>query len=209
MVGELVMLPVRVGVQVTRLWFRAVEAAVAITSDTTGRAVGLLTSSGPHVTDRERWARESAGMEGDLAVSGRRRDARSRSFESESKSAPARHRPPRPEGPAGPFPAPVAEPVHVSEEPELVQELAEPGVEDGAGAEVRVDPPWDDYERMNAKEVISRLAGANPAQLAAVQLYEGSHRRRQTVLNAVERELRGANGSGARTNQTRGLDRRE
>src|SRR5689334_19972782 len=35
------------------------------------------------------------------------------------------------------------EPAHISEEPELVEEFAEPGAEDGAGAEVHVQEPWD------------------------------------------------------------------
>jgi hypothetical protein len=87
----------------------------------------------------------------------------------------------------------------VSEEPTLVEELAEPGAEDGAGAEIRVDEPWEGYARMNAKQVLARLNSATPAALAAVQLYEGRHRRRQTILNAVQRELRSANGSGSRS----------
>jgi hypothetical protein len=52
---------------------------------------------------------------------------------------------------------------------------------------------------MNAKQVIARLNSATPAALAAVQLYENRHRRRQTILNAVQRELRSANGSGSRS----------
>jgi hypothetical protein len=99
-------------------------------------------------------------------------------------------------------------PVHVSEEPELVEELAEPGAEQGAGAEVHVAPPWDDYDRMNARQIISRIASADPAELAAVQLYESTNRRRRTILNAVERELRINNGSGSRTNQRGRTDQR-
>ncbi len=85
-------------------------------------------------------------------------------------------------------------PVHVSEEPTLVEAFAEPGAEDGAGAEVHIDEPWEGYGRMGAKEIVSRLSGATPAELAAVQLYESSHRGRQTILNAVQRELRSSNG---------------
>ena len=55
---------------------------------------------------------------------------------------------------------------------------------------------------MGAKEVIARLGGADAAELAAVELYEASTRGRQTILNAVERELRRANGSGSRRNRT-------
>jgi hypothetical protein len=87
------------------------------------------------------------------------------------------------------------EPVHVSEEPELVRELAESGAEDGAGAHVTVNPPWDGYAQMNAREVIARAGQASPAELAAVRLYESRHRSRQTVLAAVDRQLKLASGS--------------
>jgi hypothetical protein len=96
----------------------------------------------------------------------------------------------------------------VSEEPELVEELAEPGAEQGAGAEVHVAPPWDDYDRLSARQVISRIASGDPAELAAVQLYESTNRCRQTILNAVERELKITNGSGSHTNQRGRTDQR-
>jgi hypothetical protein len=100
-------------------------------------------------------------------------------------------RPPReePDAPA------VPEPVHVSEEPELVREEAEPGAEDGAGARVTVLEPWDGYAHMNAREVIDRARQASPAELAAVRLYESRHRSRQTVLAAVDRQLKLSSGS--------------
>lgn len=85
-------------------------------------------------------------------------------------------------------PAPAA-PDHVSEEPVLVREEAEPGAEDGAGASIRVDEPWDGYRRMAARDVVTRLSASSPAELAAVQLYESTHRKRQTVLAAIAREL--------------------
>jgi hypothetical protein len=44
--------------------------------------------------------------------------------------------------------------------------------------------------------VIDRLAGATPAELAAIQLYENGRKSRTTVLEAVERELRISTGSG-------------
>jgi hypothetical protein len=200
MVGELILLPVRVGVRVTRLWFRAVEETVSMTSTATGRVVELLASRGRDGAGSETLPREDAAAqsgpspsEGELRAPG---DGRTQ--------APARpSRPPRRD--LQPPPAldvvPRSEPVHVSEEPELVEEFAEPGAEQGAGAEVHVDPPWEGYERMNVKQVIARLATADPAELAAVQLYEGSTRRRRTILNAVERELRNPNGSGSRANE--------
>src|SRR5205814_1916344 len=52
-----------------------------------------------------------------------------------------RHRAPEPTGPA-----------HVSEEPELVAEFAEPGAEEEAGAEVEIAEPWEGYDRMKTAE---------------------------------------------------------
>jgi hypothetical protein len=90
-------------------------------------------------------------------------------------------------------------PAHVSEEPTLVEEFAEPGAEDGAGAQVNIAEPWDGYAHMNAKDVLARVADANAVELAAVQLYEVAHRNRETVVTAVERELRAKSGRGAAT----------
>jgi hypothetical protein len=53
-----------------------------------------------------------------------------------------------------------------------------------------VAEPWESYREMKAGDVIDRLRGADTAELAAVELYELSHRQRQTVLDAVKRELR-------------------
>ena len=124
--------------------------------------------------------------------------------------------PPPPAPPAAPAPTPPpappptapaaepappfrAEPTHVSQEATIVEEFAEPGAEDGAGAEVTVDEPWDGYARMSARDVIARVTDATPAELAAVQLYEGTHKQRETVTEAAARELRAKSGRGAIT----------
>jgi hypothetical protein len=78
-------------------------------------------------------------------------------------------------------------PVHVSEEPVLVAEVAEPGAEEGAGAELHVDPPWPGYQSMKATEIRDRVRGEGPEVAAAVQLYEGTHKRRSSVLEAAAR----------------------
>jgi ferritin-like metal-binding protein YciE len=83
-----------------------------------------------------------------------------------------------------------AEPIHVSEEPELVMESAEPGAEEEPGPEVHVDEPWADYDRMNAPEIEARLGDASDELAAVVRLYELGHKRRQTVIRAAERSLR-------------------
>lgn len=81
-------------------------------------------------------------------------------------------------------------PDHVDEEPVLVAEVAEEGAEDGAGPELHVDPPWDDYDRMTATEIRDRLTSASPTEAGAVELYEATHKSRRTVLEAAERAQR-------------------
>jgi hypothetical protein len=77
------------------------------------------------------------------------------------------------------------EPAHVSEEPVLVAEVAEAGAEDGAGAELRIDEPWEGYSTMSASQIRSRLRRADAATVAAVSLYEAAHKGRSTVLRAA------------------------
>jgi hypothetical protein len=94
---------------------------------------------------------------------------------------------PRRRPPAPPPPPPEAE--HVDEGVTPVAEFAEPGAEDGAGAEIHVDEPWEGYSRMRAPEIQRELADADPAVLGAVRLYESMHRGRRTVLETVDRSL--------------------
>jgi hypothetical protein len=98
------------------------------------------------------------------------------------------------EEPEAPPVSEPSEPVHVSEEPELVRESAEAGAEHGAGAQLTVLEPWNGYAHMNAREVIARARQASRAELAAVRLFESRHRGRQTVLAAVDRQLKLASG---------------
>ncbi|HKP91719.1 MAG TPA: hypothetical protein VJT75_17260, partial [Thermoleophilaceae bacterium] len=100
--------------------------------------------------------------------------------------------------PRAPAATPPAEPepdvpAHVSEEPVLVDEFADPGAEDGAGAEVSVAEPWSGYGSMKAPEVIARLEQAASAEVAVARLYEQSNRRRKTVLAAADRRLAALN----------------
>jgi hypothetical protein len=88
------------------------------------------------------------------------------------------------EVPVEPAPEP---PPHVDDEPELVGEFAEPGAGEGAHAELHVDEPWEGYRSLTAAEVRRRIGDAGAEELAVIQLYETTHRRRRTVLGAVER----------------------
>ena len=81
-------------------------------------------------------------------------------------------------------------PDHVDEEVVLVAEVAEEGAEDGAGAELRVEAPWDGYDGMTAADIRDRLAAASPVEAAAVELYEAAGKNRRTVIDAAARALR-------------------
>jgi hypothetical protein len=86
-------------------------------------------------------------------------------------------------------PVPEAEPAHVSEEPELVAEMAEAGAEDGAGAEVAVEEPWSGYDEMAASDIEDRLVTEGPEAAAAVSLYEAARKGRASVLEAASRNM--------------------
>jgi hypothetical protein len=82
----------------------------------------------------------------------------------------------------------------IDDEPDVVEELAEPGAEDGAGATIKIEEPWDGYSEMNAHAVIARVRKATAAELALVELYERAHKRRRTVLAAAERRHKQISG---------------
>jgi hypothetical protein len=90
-------------------------------------------------------------------------------------------------------PEPLApQPVHVSESPELVDEVADPGAEDGAGAQIRIAEPWEGYRAMKAADVIDRLASSSAEELATVELYELAGRNRKSVVAAAQKALKRA-----------------
>jgi hypothetical protein len=89
-----------------------------------------------------------------------------------------------------PVPPPPPEAKTVDEQAEIVAEFAEPGAEEGAGAEVEIGEPWEGYDRMTAAEIERRLSDASVEVLAAVELYEGRRKNRRGVIRAAERRLR-------------------
>jgi hypothetical protein len=208
MVGRLITFPLRVGVRGAQLWFRAAEevagratlGALRVVSVFTrdsddGASASSSTSSSTTTPPRARPQRPQR------AQSSPPRDPRAETTDTAPPPPPpvsvdeAEERIDRSPEESAPPPSPP-EPTHVSEETTLVREEAEPGAEDGAGATISVQEPWEGYARMSAREVIARLADATPAELAAVSLYETGNRSRQTVLEAVQRQLRTANGGG-------------
>jgi hypothetical protein len=198
MVGKLITLPLRVWLQSARLLTRAGVGAAERAVSLAGQTLSGNGSSPDHgsASAAPGWREES--IEQPVSPV----DVEHPHDEPERRPAPAQPRDtartrsvsavrPLREEPEAPV---VRAPVHVSEEPELVREVAEPGAEDGAGAHVTVAQPWDGYAHMNAREVIARARQAGPAELAAVRLYESRHRSRQTVLAAVDRQLKLSGG---------------
>lgn len=74
---------------------------------------------------------------------------------------------------------------HVETEVELVAESADLEATEPAGPELHVDEPWEGYRRMKVAEIRARLEGQPAEVLAAVELYESTHRKRVGVLKAV------------------------
>jgi hypothetical protein len=196
MFGELITLPLRVTGLAVRLYWRAAEQALSLAADATGHVIERV-SPGPH--ERPSGHRTAAPEAPPVHRAPAPPPASARPQATSTETTPPaqprivpRVTEPQPEVPA-------EEPTHVSEEPELVEELAEPGAEDGAGAELHIREPWDGYRQMNAREVTARLSGASAAELAAVELYESRTQGRQTVLAAVQRQMRVGNGSGSQS----------
>ena len=190
-----------------RLWFRSARLLTRVGVDAAGKAVSLAGqtigvgssngSSSEHGRPAESATAEPGWREESIEQPVSPVDVEHPRDEPERRPAP----PTQPREPvqvsAQPEPVHLSEepePVHVSEEPVLVREEAEPGAEDGAGAQLTVAEPWNGYARMNAREVIARAQQADAAELAAVRLYESRHRSRQTVLATVDRRLKLASG---------------
>ena len=74
---------------------------------------------------------------------------------------------------------------------ELVAEAADAEASDAPpGPELHVDEPWEGYGRMGVAEIEAHLEGQSPEVLAAVELYEATHRHRGAILNAVRSATR-------------------
>lgn len=97
---------------------------------------------------------------------------------------------PRQAQPAVPQPEGLLADRHVEEEEVvLVGESADPGAEDGAGAQLRIAEPWEGYRAMRAADIVDRLVVESEKALSIVLLYERSTKNRRTVMAEAEREL--------------------
>jgi hypothetical protein len=126
---------------------------------------------------------------------------------STQQRARARQRPRPPRAPEPPLREPEPEapprepepPRHIDTEPELVGEFAEVGAEEGAGPEIHVDEPWEGYGRMAAADIQDRVAVAGAEELAVIELYERTHRKRPSVLDVVKRRSKELANAPARS----------
>src|SRR3954468_23230643 len=73
-------------------------------------------------------------------------------------------------------------PSHVDREAEVVESF---GPAEDVVATLQVDAPWDDYDKLPAAEIVSRLRDADPATKGVVRMYEQQHKKRATVLRAT------------------------
>lgn len=202
MLHETITLPLRVGVRATRLGVRVTAQAAGVAFGITRRLIAGSPPPASHNTAAS--ARESSstfGLGVVIASSPPHPEAAPAAAPAPTRVAPgaiptapsATQAAPAPEASA----APEIPPVHVWEGLRFVEAFAEPGAEEGAGAEVHVKEPWIGYARMTANDVIVRLVDAGPEELAAVALYEGVHRRRKTILAQARRQLRSTYTSGS------------
>jgi hypothetical protein len=181
MVGELITLPLRLSIRTASFFLRGSEEVLKRALALTGRPVAAEPTYGKEQSS------DDDIYDGAETTATAERTAPPLEVEVESE-------PPQAQAPPEPL---VEQPTHVSEEVTLVEEFAEPGAEEGAGAQVTIDEPWEDYAKLSAHEVIERLSDATAAELAAVNLYESANHARRTVLSEVERQLQLADRDGA------------
>jgi hypothetical protein len=194
MAGKLITLPLRVSLRSAQLLTRAAGGVAERAMSVTGLAIQIVSPG--RSSDLERDAAPVAAPRAEPAAPPAAPAAPPSAAPAAPPATPRAAAPATPLAatPAVPLDALTQAPAHVSEEPELVAESAEPGAEEGAGAGITVVEPWAGYGRLTAKDVIDRARTASVAELAAMRLYEARHRARQTVLAAVDRQLRLADG---------------
>jgi hypothetical protein len=219
MFGSLITQPLRIATRSVQLGLRGAREAVEIAEGVVGLIAARLIGRNGHANGADAGAAEPAVWRGPAASSTSSPvDAPAARAAPAAPAAPpapaaplAPAAPPAPAEPPGPAataeppaPAPAAEPPapaepvnslfastgHIDDEDELVESVAEPGAEDGAGAELRIDEPWDGYRKMKAADIIDRLATASREELAAVELYELAGRKRKSVVAAAQRALK-------------------
>lgn len=184
---RLIGLPVEIGLRAARLGFRAARLPLDLIGGLTGRGGGDDGGAGFAEPEAEAAASRPApartrteSVNGTSSAPGTTPGAADRAQAAAPPLAPTA---------VDGGPVDADEPEHVSEEPELVAEFAESGAEDGAHAELDVSEPWEGYSQMKVRDIEQRLQAATAEEIAVVQLYEQTHKARQSVLRAAERRM--------------------
>ena len=180
----------------------AVTLPITVARRAVGIAAGILPGFGGEepAADERRAASaeqraasdEHRGVPADLAAAVAADDALTREREPVEEAAPAVPRTDPPVVPGTEVPgtdAPLGA-WHRSDEAELVAESADVEATDPPGPEFHVEEPWDGYRRMKVADIKARLDGQPPEVLAAVEMYETTHRKRRGVLEAVRAAAR-------------------
>jgi hypothetical protein len=213
MTQKLLTLPFRLGIGAARTALDLSSKTLDVSGQLAGTAIEILRPGGrsPEPSPPER-ATETPRTEAPAPRSRKAAPSRVNGHSTAPqtpKPAPAPPAEPAPPAPPAPVIPPEEQPATplthdqqvvraLEDEDELVAEFAEPGAEDGAGAQLEVDEPWEGYAQMNATALISRIGQADQAELAVVELYEHTHRKRQKVLSAATRRLRALSPPEAR-----------
>jgi hypothetical protein len=53
------------------------------------------------------------------------------------------------------------------------------------GPQIRVDAPFEGYEKLKAAEIVARVREADESTKAVVRLYESTHKKRKSILDAT------------------------
>jgi hypothetical protein len=133
MVGDLITLPLRATGLAARVWWRSAERTLNLASDVVGYVAGR--AAGSPSDDQPVDLRADGPSTRSVSPASAPSPDHSPSRENVTERMPPAHQTGPRTAEAQPVP-PAEQPAHVSEEPELVEEFAEPGAENGAGPEL-------------------------------------------------------------------------
>ena len=74
---------------------------------------------------------------------------------------------------------------HASEPPAAPTPRTPPATRVRATAPAAAGLPINNYDTLSASQIVPRLSGLRPDELARVAAYENTHRRRRTILNRI------------------------
>lgn len=187
MIPKVVSVPVRIGLSASRLTL-GLSAKLAVR--VTGEVISVVQSrygSSPPATSRPAAARPAPAP--GASANGSARPVPS-VVESTPEPAIEQEYVAPDDQPETPLTREAADAKTIDDVDEVVAEFADPGAQDGAGAQIDLGEPWEDYDSGTAEVVIARITDSDAAQLAVLELYEQNHKARKTVLEAASRRLK-------------------